>query len=446
MRSRPAFILGAGLWMAGICYGCDPAGAEPGPSLATAAATAGASPSASTQAVASGHAATGAAPAGSATSQASASPSATAAADETLDSMVKIPAGIFLMGAPAAKGNPEEKPAHEAIVPSFYLDKTEVTVAAYAKCVSTGDCPPAHDTHRFCNVKFEGRQDHPINCVDLTQAAAFCTWAGKRLPTEREWEYAASNGQERRRFSWGDSDPSSEIACYDHPGGSCQVASFEPGAFGLYDMNGNVWEWTGSAFLPYPSHAKLDAVEPKQRYVYRGGSWSRRFPKWLRNLLRNRYQPDKFSAAIGMRCAKTVQPLECPADTEARDGSCVRARGQVLCEPHYAFDGTECVPDVAGETAKQKGTWPPTRNTATVDLSQLDVPQAGPSAEAVTPTITRTRTPQHDADCQRHWPNTPASYLFKGGHNFPSRKPALQSAGCVPRDMGWSWTSACCPG
>ncbi|MBW2524998.1 MAG: SUMF1/EgtB/PvdO family nonheme iron enzyme [Deltaproteobacteria bacterium] len=349
------------------------------------------------------------------------------------------------MGAPAALGNPEEKPAHEAIVAAFYLDKTEVTVAAYQRCVADGGCEKALSTHRFCNVKLEDRNDHPINCVDLYRAAAYCAWAGKRLPTEREWEYAASNGAERRRFSWGNHDPSSEIACYDHPGGSCKVASFEPGAFGLYDMNGSVWEWTSSAFLPYPSAAKPDAIDRKKRFVYRGGSWSRRFPKWLRNLLRNRYEPDKFSASIGMRCAKTVEPLQCPADTEPRDGACVRVRGEVLCEPNYAFDGKECRPDVEGQTAAQRGTWPPTRNTAAVDFSQLTVPQAGASAESVSPTITRSRTPQHDADCKRHWPKTPASYLFKGGPNFPSRKPALSAAGCVPRDMGWSWTSACCP-
>jgi hypothetical protein len=360
--------------------------------------------------------------------------------------MVRIPAGLFLMGAPAALGNPEEKPAHEGIVASFHLDKTEVTVAAYAKCVAAGACEKAHSTHRFCNVKLDDRETHPINCVDLYRAAAYCQWAGKRLPTEREWEYAASAGRERRKFSWGNNNPTPKIACYDHPGGSCPVASFEPGAFGLYDMSGSVWEWTASAFGPYPSAAKPDGIDKKKRYVYRGGSWSRRFPKWLRNMLRNRYKPDKFSASIGMRCAKPIEPLECPPETEGRDGVCVRAKGEALCEPHYAHNGTKCVVDVAGETAAQHGTWPPTRNTAAVDLSQLNVPQAGSSAESVTPTISRSRTPQHDKDCQRHWPKTPASYLFKGGHNFPSRKPALRAGGCVPRDMGWSWTSACCPG
>ena len=285
MRSRPATILGAGLWMAGLCCGCDDRNADAGPSPASAGTTANATASSSDRAAATA----GASPSTNATVAAS--------AGEAPTGMVRIPAGIFLMGAPAAKGNPEEKPAHEAIVPSFHLDKTEVTVAAYAQCVSAGECQAAHSTHRFCNVKFEDRDKHPINCVDLTQAAAYCAWAGKRLPTEREWEYAAGKGQERRRFSWGQADPSSEIACYDHPGGSCAVASFEPGAFGLYDMNGNVWEWTGSAFTPYPSHAKPDPIEPKKRYVYRGGSWSRRFPKWLRNLLRNRYHSQQHRLA-----------------------------------------------------------------------------------------------------------------------------------------------------
>lgn len=388
--------------------------------------------------------------AASATSTASAAPELAAAPDKAQDvpeGMRKIPAGVYLMGANAALGNPEEKPAHQAIVPSFFMDKTEVTLKAYLGCVEQGGCTPPQEVGRFCNHKMPARDGHPINCVTVEQASAYCGWAGKRLPTEREWEYAATGGTERRRFSWGDVDPDGrKNSCYDHPGGSCPVASFPMGAFGLYDMTGNLWEWTSSEFLPYPSSDEpASEFKDGHYYVYRGGSWSRRFPKWMRNWLRNRYQTDQHSAAIGMRCAKLITPIECPAETEARNGKCVRVSGEVLCETNYRFDGTECKPDnglgvqLAGARKGVAGVVERRARDERNDASGHD-----DSAEA--PKFTIQRTAQHDADCKRHWPNTPASYLFGGGKDFHSRKPILRSSGCVPRDMGWKWTSACCPG
>ena len=361
--------------------------------------------------------------------------------------MRKIPAGVYLMGVNAALGNPEEKPAHEAIMGSFLLDRTEVTLKAYMECVEQKGCTKPQPLGRFCNHKLPARDDHPINCLTVRQASTYCKWAGKRLPTEREWEYAATGGTERRRFSWGNSDPDGNInSCYDHPGGSCPVASFPMGAFGLYDMNGNMWEWTSSEFRPYPSSGEpVSEFRRGRYYVYRGGSWSRRFPKWLRNWLRNRYKADQHSAAIGMRCMKPITPLECPAETEARDGKCVRVAGEVLCEAHYRFDGRMCKPDSGlgfqladareGEAgvAKRRGRDERNDNSAHDEAAEK-------------PNFSIQRTAQHDADCKRHWPKTPASYRFSGGRDFHSRKPILSSSGCVPRDMGWKWTSACCPG
>ena len=95
-----------------------------------------------------------------------------------------IPGGLFMMGATAFRGNPEERPMHEAAVASFFLDEDEVTLAEYRACVDAGKCKATHRDHRFCNAKLEDRDDHPVNCVDLTMAKAFCEWAGKRLPTE----------------------------------------------------------------------------------------------------------------------------------------------------------------------------------------------------------------------------------------------------------------------
>ncbi len=376
------------------------------------------------------------------TSSASAAPKAAA----TPVGMVKIAGSIYLMGAFESRGNPEERPGHEAITASYFMDLTEVTVDAYRKCVKAGACTNSRLGRRFCNEKMEGRGKHPINCVTLHQAAAYCTWAGKRLPSEREWEHAASNGAERRRFSWGGQNPDKNNCCYHHPYGSCDVASYAAGAFGLFDMTGNVWEWTQTKFGAYPSRPTIDPISAKHHYVYRGGSWSRRFPKWMRNILRNRYKPDRFSAAIGMRCAKSVVPLECPKDTKNQGGKCVRVRGKILCEPGYRWVATrsECIPDALASSAYNRRAAP--NRAATSNPSQLGIPQAGPSAQPVAAAITRTRTPKWDADCKKNWPKTPAAYLFKGGQNYPSRKPAVQGGGCQPRDMGWTWTSACCPG
>jgi sulfatase modifying factor 1 len=417
---------------------------QPSGEAATAARTGAASDRAQphqTASVATPGASTGTAGKGESQAEASAEPPAER---RPPDGMVKVPAGIYLMGAHQARGNPEEKPSHEAIVAGFYLDQTEVTFAAYQGCLGAGACTATQGNNPFCNHKTVDRGNHPINCVDLHQASAYCAWAGKRLPTEREWEYAASAGTERRRFSWGEADPTPARCCYNHPGGTCPVASFEPTAFGLHDMTGNVWEWTASVFAPYPSKAQPDEIRAGRHYVYRGGSWSRRFPKWMRNLIRNRYAPDQLSAAIGMRCARSTAAVECAPETVPRDGECVRTSGTVLCEPGYAFDGERCSlhHGAAAAVAAQRPGGP----VATTDRGAAPPVPPSPSSGGATPTITRSRTPAKDPDCRRNWPATPAAYMFRGGHNYPSRKPAVSAAGCVPRDMGWEWTSACCPG
>lgn len=343
--------------------------------------------------------------------------------------MVSIPAGIFLMGSPVG-ASPEEQPMHEVIVAGFDLDRTEVTVRAYKACLASGACPKPHQGNPFCNDPGdESRADHPINCIDWAAAEAYCKSVGKRLPTEREWEYAARGGAEQRRYSWGAEDPTPERSCYLHVG-TCKVGSFAPGAFGLHDVSGNVWEWTSSWYGNYPH-------EPKEgRYkIYRGGSWSRRFPKWLQNGLRNRYLPEEWSASVGVRCARSQSPLACPADAEAKDGVCVRVRGTPLCPPGHAWNGEGCTPGGAKPVKGAKvddGAAPPQR---------AEEPPKVPAEEQP---ITITRTPEHDGDCQAHWPKSPNAYRFSGA-TFHKRNGPLGQRGCTRRDMGQTWTSACCP-
>jgi hypothetical protein len=356
--------------------------------------------------------------------------------------MAKVPAGIFLMGASHARGNPEERPAHEAPVATFFFDKTEVTAAAYRRCVAAGQCLTSRGGSRFCTEHDSKKQNHPINCIDLRMAASYCAFANKRLPTEREWEYAASGGSKQQRYSWGNTpEPSGKISCYGHPG-TCEVGIFPPGAFDLHDVSGGVWEWTQSRYLPYPSRGTIDPIEQGKLYVYRGGSWSRRFSKWLRTALRNRYRPDKSSGSIGVRCAKSHLPLQCPPDTKASDGECKRARGIPLCEKNYSYnpEAKKCLPQ--GMRARQQGRPRPPRAATAGPAAAAKATSSAPAANAA---ITRRRTPQFDADCQKYWPGTKTSWMFTGGPNFPSRMPKLRSYGCKPRDMGWKWTSACCP-
>jgi eukaryotic-like serine/threonine-protein kinase len=141
--------------------------------------------------------------------------------------MVSIPGGTFQMGS--LNGGANEKPVHEVHVRAFQLDKTEVTVAAYEVCVRAGACTPAmphidaswQDVTQ-CNSGDPDPRDDPINCVNWTQATVYCAWAGGRLPTEEEWEYAA-RGTEGRAFPWGDAPPSGRACWSRGKEGTCGV-------------------------------------------------------------------------------------------------------------------------------------------------------------------------------------------------------------------------------
>lgn len=350
---------------------------------------------------------------------------------EAPEDMIRIPEGLFLMGSPSLSGDPEERPMHEVAVAAFFLDRTEVTAGAYAACEKAGACSPPRGTMFLCTGGRPERADHPINCIDYAQAEAYCRSMDKRLPSEREWEYAARGGSELRRYAWGDEPPDGTRACYDHVG-TCAVGSFPPGAFGLLDMSGGVWEWTSTWFGPYP-----DEAEHGRYRVYRGGSYSRRFPKWLRAVLRNRFRPEQWSAGLGVRCAKTVTPIRCPDETAARPAArpelppgCARVRGTPACEPGYAWNGARCAlggtPGGAAPGAARGGSAP-----------------EGAAPPADTPVV-RARSPELDADCRRHYPATPFAYRYTGG-TFHRRNPVISGGGCTKRDVGDGWTSACCP-
>jgi formylglycine-generating enzyme required for sulfatase activity len=245
--------------------------------------------------------------------------------------MVEIPGGTFEMGNDSPAAHRDEKPVHSVTVKTFRLDRTEVTVQAYAECVRRGACrePESYvdkraDYRVFCNWKHpDNRLLHPVNCVDSLQADAFCAWAHKRLPTEEEWEYAAREGR-GGIYPWGDDkpDPTRLNACgtgcpenlktkgfpgpspiYDANDGwpeTAPVGSFPAGAsaHGIFDLAGNVWEWTASRYVPY------DGGPGEDKRVLRGGSWGGGDPRTERATGRFRLDPGTRAQFLGFRCAQ----------------------------------------------------------------------------------------------------------------------------------------------
>ena len=216
--------------------------------------------------------------------------------------MASIPGGAFMMGSDS--GESDEKPTHRVELDGFCMDVTEVTVDAFAQCVSAGRCSTP-GTSQYCNWGVSGRGSHPINCVDWNQATAYCQSAGKSLPTESQWEYAARGGSQGRLYSWGSEAPGSQ-ACWNRSDSTCVVGSYAAGAFGLRDMTGNVWEWVQDWYGPYPQSASKNHAGPSSGTyrVLRGGSWGDNGPSYLRAADRSYNAPGYRDSPLGFRCVR----------------------------------------------------------------------------------------------------------------------------------------------
>lgn len=173
-----------------------------------------------------------------------------------------------------------ESPKHNVTLAAFAIDKTEVTVSQYKACVDGGGLGcTTPDTTTNCNWGVADRGNHPINCVDWAQAAAYCAWVDKRLPTEAEWEKAA-RGTDGRKYPWGntsiDCTFANTVDCLGRtrPVGGAQGAS----PYGALDMMGNVVEW-GSDWYDATYYTSSPANDPTgpatgTGRVLRGGAWS----------------------------------------------------------------------------------------------------------------------------------------------------------------------------
>lgn len=326
-----------------------------------------------------------------ATSPAPATNAAASAAAQGPEGMVLIPGGEFVMGSDAPEAEPQERPAHRVKVSAFWIDVTDVTNAQFRKFVeATGYVTTAEKKPDWEEIKkqvppgtpkppeeklvaaslvftppdhavplndpgqwwswvpgadwrhpdgprsnIDAKDTDPVVQVSWDDAAAYCKWAGKRLPTEAEWEFAARGGLDAKRYSWGDADPTeAQPRCNIWQGrfpdlntgkdgylARSPVKSFPPNAYGLYDVAGNVWQWCADWYRPDTYRAAAagavaadpagpeKSFDPDEPYtpkrVTRGGSflcnasycWSYRVSA------RRGTSPDTGSPHVGFRCA-----------------------------------------------------------------------------------------------------------------------------------------------
>ncbi|MFW5682356.1 MAG: formylglycine-generating enzyme family protein [Phycisphaeraceae bacterium] len=281
------------------------------------------------------------------------------------DGMIKLAGGTYLKGTDSDEAweNDGEYPVHPVTVDPFYLDATSVTVAEFRKFVeATGYVTESESFgwsfvfHTHLSKKYaeklkqtsavaglqwwlavpgacwhrpfgersdtKGLDDHPVTHVSWNDAIAYCEWAGKRLPTEAEWEFAARGGLEQKMYPWGDHlEPRGKHRCNiwqgrfphedtaeDGYAGTCPVDAFTPNKLGMYNPSGNVWEWMNDWLVPLHHHEPLKA---------------------------NGWEPNGDPAT--RRHAENVQPLHNPLGPDAPDGSNRRMQkgGSYLC--HYTY-------------------------------------------------------------------------------------------------------------
>ena len=230
-----------------------------------------------------------------------------------------IPGGAFTMGRD--HGDDDEAPAHRVALPAFKMARTETTVTQYQRCVEAGACDSPRSGGR-CNWGRPRRQDHPLNCVSLEQARRFCRWAGGRLPTEAEWEYAARSG-ESRRYPWGDQLADCSRAVMDHATGpgcgrgstwpACSRSPAGDSLQGLCDLAGNVWEWVADCWHGDYRGAPADGTawttvckDGGSRQVVRGSSWHVGTADDLRAATRDSSPASGQYFGIGFRCARAA--------------------------------------------------------------------------------------------------------------------------------------------
>jgi formylglycine-generating enzyme required for sulfatase activity len=225
--------------------------------------------------------------------------------------LVYIPAGGFFMGGANDDGNikDDELPSHYVNLKGYWIDQNEVTNAQYALCVADKKCDKPYSQTSFSRNDYyysEDYADFPVIYVSWYNAVSYCEWAGRRLPTEAEWEKAA-RGDDGRIFPWGDEIDCALANFSGCSGDTVKIGSYPEGAspYGLLDMAGNVWEWVADYYyIYYYASSPLDYPQGPESGAYRvirGGSWSDE-ARMMRTSSRFYYFPDSSRASIGFRC------------------------------------------------------------------------------------------------------------------------------------------------
>jgi eukaryotic-like serine/threonine-protein kinase len=222
--------------------------------------------------------------------------------------LLYVPDGKFTMGSD--KGDDNEKPVHVVSLDPFWIDQTEITTGMYALCVKDGKCVVPGSKESLTRPSYYGEakyNNYPVIFVDWNRAKIYCEWAGRRLPTEAEWEKAA-RGTEMFVYPWGNAMPDKNLLNYkDVLGDTTEVGIYPDGAspYGALDMAGNVWEWVNDWFARdyYESSPESNPLGPSTglNHVLRGGSWNLND-----DLVRSTYRgthPSEPNLGIGFRCA-----------------------------------------------------------------------------------------------------------------------------------------------
>lgn len=228
-------------------------------------------------------------------------------------------------GFTLGNGKDDKSTPHTVILTKpFCMDATEVTVAAYAACVEAKACEAPRAWGRFST--YPKLLDHPVNKVHWKHAKTYCAWRGKSLPTEAQWEWAASGG-EGHKWAWGDEEPTCEHADFTagvlrsaasddgcHGGGTSPVGSLPAGdriwpSGRIHDLSGNVWEWCLDNLEPYGREAETDPLHleaEEASHVVRGGGWNRS-ADGIRIDYRGGATVDYQVPALGFRCVRNAE-------------------------------------------------------------------------------------------------------------------------------------------
>jgi formylglycine-generating enzyme required for sulfatase activity len=230
---------------------------------------------------------------------------------------VYVPAGEFHMGSDS--GPADQQPMHAVTLDTFWIDQTEVTNAMYARCVSANACTPPLDPRSFTRASYYSEPafaDYPVLFVNWFQAGAYCTWAGRRLPTEAEWEKAA-RGADQRPYPWGSEPPDALRLNFGATGlgDTAPVGQYPAGAspYGALDMAGNAWEWVADWYDPgyYAESPDENPTGPAETgcpggdcRALRGGSWDSTADQ-ATTTARLAYGPNDTRDAFTIRCARS---------------------------------------------------------------------------------------------------------------------------------------------